>query len=65
MSALKRIIKDRDHFVREVEEAKGKIEMHQQAAEALAQAIERHEQMIKEYTQIINLVSPPEEEGPF
>lgn len=56
MDALKRIKKDRDHLLREISEAKMKIEVNTQSNESLSQSIERHEQLVKEYNQIIEMV---------
>lgn len=56
MDALKRIKKDRDHLLREISEAKTKIEVNTQSNESLSQSIYRHEQLVKEYNEIIEIV---------
>ncbi|MBT2718796.1 hypothetical protein [Bacillus sp. ISL-57] len=60
MDALKRIKKDRDHLLREISEAKMKIEVNTQSNESLSQAINRHEKLVKEYNEIIEMVEKEE-----
>lgn len=56
MKALQRIIKDRDHLMREVNEVIEKIQTYKQTIETLENSILTHSELIHQYNQIIELV---------
>lgn len=60
MDALKNIKKDRDHVLREISEAKTKIELNIQANESLSNSIARKEHLVKQYNEIIEHVEEKE-----
>lgn len=60
MDALKNIKKDRDHVLREISEAKTKIELNIQANESLSNSIARKERLVKQYNEIIEHVEEKE-----
>lgn len=62
MDALKIIKKDRDHLLREISEAKTKMEINTQSNESLSQGIARKEHLVKEYNEIIEIVEGGEGE---
>ncbi|WP_260286764.1 hypothetical protein [Peribacillus aracenensis] len=60
MDALKNIKKDRDHVLREISEAKTKIELNIQANESISNSIARKERLVKQYNEIIEHVEEKE-----